>query len=187
MRYAALIALCLLPMLAGCATWCKEHPDSAILAVLEADPWSGLHWFDDLEFLNDLAPIPNPSYRIGIAGLGDDAAPVLLRHDSAHTVAISTSIDGDPHRTGEIVPFTDRGLEVLAEHPSLLYLSINFAAITDKGLESVARIPQLRMLKIAYCNVTPEGIAALQERRPDLRIEFLYMLEPEEEEYPYED
>jgi len=177
---ACVAAVCV--ALAGCGSTCTGK-ERQLLEDLEADPWSGIHFYSNTD---DLRQQPRSLRRIGLDGLGDEAVPLLLEFTEAHTLVI-TPLEAEYGRIGSIFRLTDAGLRQLAEHPSLRYLALSYADITDAGLVELYRTVTLRYVSIYLCHgVTQSGVERLQELRHDLRLEFTGFPAPpvEETEFP---
>ena len=78
------------------------------------------------------------------------------------------------YQDGSPVGLTDRGVEALAQLPSLEVLDLEWAeAVTDHALAALHGMPRLRWLDIGGCpQITEEAINGLLRAKPQLEIEW---------------
>lgn len=174
-----LVVALMMPVLAsGCAT-APGVADAAdvreALHVLEENPWSGIHFYTSTE---DLAVALRNVQRIGIDGITDEVAPLLLEFTEMHTLSIGSSeVDLRPGYAK--FNFRDSGIVELARHQSLRYLAISYARITDSGLLALGRLQSLRRLALFYCPlITRTAVDEFRRARPDVHVEFIEPPQP---------
>ena len=64
----------------------------------------------------------------------------------------------------------DAGIAQLAGMHSLEYLNVFGTQVTDRSLQVLAQLPELQQVYVWQTAVTAEGVAALQKRRPQMKI-----------------
>ncbi len=81
-----------------------------------------------------------------------------------------TSCEGLERLHLEKTGVTDAGVKQLAALENLSYLNLYGTAVSDAAIEDIAAIKGLEKVYIFETKITIEGVAALKEKRPELKI-----------------